>query len=95
MEGTTVERRHIIFYGRVQGVGFRYKASYSAKSLGLTGWVKNEDDGTVVMEVQGSKVLIKKLILNLCSDRYIRIEGMDNTQIPLKANERGFGTRGY
>ena len=43
-------RKHIIFHGRVQGVGFRYTAKYLAQSLGLTGWVANEWDGTVSMD---------------------------------------------
>ena len=46
-------RKHIIFSGRVQGVGFRYTACYLARPLGLTGWVKNLWDGDVEMEVQG------------------------------------------
>lgn len=48
-------RKHMIFHGRVQGVGFRYTAKYLARSMNLTGWVKNEYDGTVVMEVQGKR----------------------------------------
>lgn len=35
-------RRHIIFYGHVQGVGFRYYCVHKARQLGLTGWVKNK-----------------------------------------------------
>ena len=35
-------RKQIKFYGRVQGVGFRYKARYMADALGLTGVVHNE-----------------------------------------------------
>ena len=34
-------------YGRVQGVGFRYTTQYEAKRLGLTGYAKNLDDGSV------------------------------------------------
>ncbi|WP_140397059.1 acylphosphatase, partial [Escherichia coli] len=34
-------------YGRVQGVGFRYTTQYEAKKLGLTGYAKNLDDGSV------------------------------------------------
>lgn len=48
-------RKHITFYGRVQGVGFRYTAKYLAQSMDLTGWVENEWDGTVTMEVQGAR----------------------------------------
>ena len=52
-------RKHIVFHGRDQGVGFRYTAKYLAQSLELTGWVRNEWDGTVTMEVQGREALIK------------------------------------
>ena len=48
----TVRRRYSI-EGQVQGVGFRYRARYAAQSLELTGWVENEDDGSVTLEVQG------------------------------------------
>ena len=50
----TVRRRYSI-EGQVQGVGFRYRARYAAQSLGLTGWVENEDDGSVTLEVQGTR----------------------------------------
>ena len=58
-------RKHIVFYGRVQGVGFRYYAVNKANQLGLTGWVKNLPDGTVEMEVQGEEPLIDQLIIFL------------------------------
>ena len=48
----TVRRRYSI-EGQVQGVGFRYRARYAAQTLELTGWVENEDDGSVTLEVQG------------------------------------------
>ena len=56
-----VIRKYIQFYGRVQGVGFRWKARSLAGSLGLTGWVKNEWDGSVRMEVQGSEVFDRQI----------------------------------
>lgn len=42
-------RYHVIFYGQVQGVGFRYRAYYAAYQLGLTGWVRNCWDETAVL----------------------------------------------
>ena len=56
----TVRRRYSI-EGQVQGVGFRYRARYAAQSLELTGWVENEDDGSVTLEVQGDPVKFRKL----------------------------------
>ena len=42
-------------YGRVQGVGFRYTTQYEAKRLGLTGYAKNLDDGSVVAKTDTGK----------------------------------------
>ena len=85
-------RKHIVFYGRVQGVGFRYTAKYLAQSMELTGWVQNEWNGTVTMEVQGRETLINKLLVGLNSNRFITIEWMDTKEIPLE-EERSFSVR--
>ena len=85
-------RKHIRFHGRVQGVGFRYTAKYLCQSLGLTGWVQNEWDGTVTMEVQGKEALINKLLVGLNQGHYISIDWMDTKEIPLK-EERCFRVR--
>lgn len=85
-------RKYIVFYGRVQGVGFRYTAKYLARSLELTGWVKNDWDGTVTMEVQGREQLINKLLTGLNHSRFISIEWMDTKEIPLE-EERSFDVK--
>ena len=77
-------RKHIFFYGRVQGVGFRYYAVQKAKQLGLTGWVKNLYDGSVEMEVEGQEELIDQLIIFLQNRTYIWIERIDAKKIPLQ-----------
>lgn len=86
-------RKHIIFHGRVQGVGFRYTAKHLAYSLGLTGWVKNEWDGSVLMEVQGREMLVDKLMVRLNTDRFIRVEWVDSEEIPVEENEKKFSVR--
>lgn len=85
-------RKHITFHGRVQGVGFRYTAKYMARSLGLAGWVKNEWDGTVTLEIQGREALIQKLLVGLNNNQFISIEWMDTEEIPLR-EERSFKVR--
>ena len=85
-------RKHIIFYGRVQGVGFRYYAVNKANQLGLTGWVRNLLDGTVEMEVQGNEPSIDELIIFLQNRTYIWIERLDARSIPL-IEEFGFEER--
>lgn len=82
-------RKHIRFGGRVQGVGFRYTACYIARTLGLTGWVRNLWDGDVEMEVQGQPEVIDRLIAGLNQGRFIQIESMDSEDIPV-VEESGF-----
>ena len=65
-------------------------ARLAAGSLGLTGWAKNEYDGTVTMEVQGSEGMINKLLVRLNTDHFIRIEWMDSEEIPIREDEKGF-----
>lgn len=89
----TQMRKRLVFHGRVQGVGFRYKAKYLASSLGLSGWVRNEYDGTVHMEVQGTKQMIHKLMEGLNRDRYIVMEWIDEKDIPVDEEERSFSVR--
>jgi acylphosphatase len=48
-----VRRLRLHFVGEVQGVGFRWTARRVANELGLVGWVRNEPDGSVSMELQG------------------------------------------
>lgn len=83
-EKKTKIRKHIIFYGRVQGVGFRYYAVQKANQLALTGWVKNLYDGSVEMEVEGQEELIDQLIIFLQNRTYIWIERIDAKKIPLQ-----------
>lgn len=88
-----VIRRKILFYGRVQGVGFRYRARYAAESLRLTGWVCNEEDGTVSMEVQGDEASIDRMLQMLQQDRYIDIVDMDTKNLVPLDDERSFEVR--
>lgn len=85
-------RRHIYFSGRVQGVGFRFQASWAAKRLDLTGWVRNLDDGRVEMEVQGEPHVIDRMLEALREDSFIRITDVDSAEIPLEEGERKFCT---
>ena len=86
-------RKHIIFYGSVQGVGFRYRARYAAEMYGCTGWARNEYDGTVSMEIQGEEEEIDHVIMSVERGTYVRITNMEVRTIPLVENERGFRTR--
>jgi len=84
-------RKHIKFYGSVQGVSFRYTSSTIAKKLGLTGWVRNEYDGSVEMEAQGTSELINKLIDTMKNvSQYIVIDNIEQKVIPVVKDEKEF-----
>ena len=85
-------RRHITFYGSVQGVGFRWRARHAADMVGATGWVRNEWDGSVTMEIQGTEEQIDQVILAIERGTYIQIENMDVKTVPVLEEERGFRT---
>ena len=86
-------RKHIVFYGSVQGVGFRYRARHAADLYGCTGWVKNEWDGSVSMEIQGEEDSIDRVILAIERGTFVRIENMAVKSIPVVEYEYGFRTR--
>ncbi|MEE1305652.1 MAG: acylphosphatase [Agathobacter sp.] len=83
----------MIIHGRVQGVGFRYRARYAAQGLRVTGWVRNEWDGTVEMEAQGTVEQINEMLRVINSGTYISMEGIDSREIPVDMEERGFHVR--
>ncbi len=85
-------RKRIVFQGFVQGVGFRYRAHQAADMFGCTGWVRNEYNGTVTMEIQGKEKAIDRVLQALSEGRFIRITDMDTRSIPLEENERSFKT---
>ena len=89
-EITNVVCQRIRLSGLVQGVGFRSHVWRLAKGLGLTGWVRNEYDGSVQAELQGLPEEIDMIIQRLCQDRYIEIRSMDRKELPLDETERGF-----
>lgn len=49
-------------YGAVQGVGFRYSTQRRAVELGLSGYVRNNDDGSVEVVVCGSQWEVEQLV---------------------------------
>jgi acylphosphatase len=54
-------RLHAIVHGDVQGVGFRYFVQRKAHQLRLSGWVRNNDDGTVELVAEGPRGDLEEL----------------------------------
>ncbi|QHI70862.1 acylphosphatase [Tichowtungia aerotolerans] len=65
------------YEGRVQGVGFRFTCVKLAQGFEVTGWVKNEFDGSVTLVAEGEEDQLTGLlqaIRNSLLDRYITNE---------------------
>ncbi|MBQ3665737.1 MAG: acylphosphatase [Lachnospiraceae bacterium] len=86
-------RKHFKITGNVQGVGFRYRAKYAANGLGITGWVKNEWDGSVEMEAQGSEEMINKMLVMINRSSYIQIDNIVTKVMEIEEHENGFHIR--
>jgi acylphosphatase len=57
-----MKRLHILITGMVQGVFFRAHMQRVARSLELTGWVKNLADGKVEATVEGSEINLASML---------------------------------
>lgn len=81
------------FTGRVQGVGFRMTAQAVARELGLTGWVRNEADGSVTMEAQGEAGALESCLRLIPQRTYGRVDRAETRQTTDVQGESGFEIR--
>ena len=80
-----VARRWLI-RGRVQGVGFRYFAQRAASELGLTGYVRNLDDGRVEVYAVGPEARISELASLLHrGPRWAEVHGVEEQEAEPRA----------
>ena len=86
-------RVRVRFVGRVQGVGFRATARQIARGLGTTGWVRNEPDGSVLAELQGSAESVAEALLGVRSRFARNLVAEDSSAIPDIAGENDFELR--
>ncbi len=73
-------RRQVRIHGAVQGVGFRYACEREAARLGLSGWVRNNDDGTVEAVFEGDREAVESMC-RWCQDgpRHAEVDRVDVT----------------
>jgi acylphosphatase len=66
------------FYGRVQGVGFRYTTRSLAARLPVTGYVRNLPDGSVELVVEGAAADVERLLQGIAGElgQYIRSQDL-------------------
>ncbi len=56
-----IEHRTLTIHGRVQGVFYRQSTRQQAQQLGLTGYARNNPDGTVTIEAEGPAAALDQL----------------------------------
>lgn len=83
-------RKEFHFEGNVQNIGFRFEVQSHAKPLGITGYAKNNDDGSVTAQLQGSLEDINRVILSLQNIDRIQINSITEKEIPLDYYENNF-----
>ena len=61
-----MQKRYIVnFLSKVQRVGFRRFVKIMVDELNIKGWVRNNDDGSVILVVEGKKNVLDKLVGNI------------------------------
>lgn len=71
-----------MYIGRVQGVGFRATAAKIAEGFPITGWVRNEPDRSVLLEVQGTQADIDAFLAALRAAMGRKIQSEISGPIP-------------
>lgn len=80
--------------GRVQGVGFRFFVQQNATELGITGWVRNMDDGSVTMELQGTSDCIDRLEERIREGNYfVKVKSLELQTREVVSTEKNFQIR--
>jgi DNA ligase D-like protein (predicted 3'-phosphoesterase) len=80
--------------GRVQGVGYRDATGRRARDLGVLGWVRNADDGTVLVHAEGPAAAVEELVSFLGEGpSAARVEAVDVEAAKVEGHEQ-FAIRG-
>lgn len=85
-----MKRYHIIFKGRVQGVGFRFQVKMLADRLGLTGTVRNMYDGSVEVYIQGNENQLMNFFKGLENINFAIIDGKNIDEVSVIDGEYDF-----
>lgn len=85
-----VIREQVRFSGRVQGVGFRYTCANLAHQQGVTGWVRNEPDGSVLAELQGEQDRVTAVINGVANGQFIRVAQIYRVPMSVVASDKKF-----
>ena len=90
-----METRRYLVRGRVQGVGFRWFVEAEARTLGLSGWVRNNPDGCVEVLAVGSREQLAALRSRLQQGpRASRVDAVDESEAVPQPGLKNFRIEG-
>lgn len=81
-----LSRKHYIFKGSVQGVGFRYRAYHAAGMYGVNGFVRNLPDGSVELEAEGDERNIIEMVKHILDGHFIDADEIEVWDIPIRGS---------
>lgn len=84
-------RRRVTYRGRVQGVGFRYTTCSVAKGLSVTGYVKNQRDGSVELVAEGTPAELERLQQGVAQAMMGHIDSADVEELAATGEFSRFG----
>lgn len=86
---------HVIFHGRVQGVGFRATVHKIAQKYPVTGWVRNLPDGTVELTAEGDQTVLENFLksIRMCH-LLLFIRKVDTHWLEARGEWKEFGIKG-
>ena len=93
--GSEAQERLILrIHGRVQGVGYRATAVEKAIEIGVSGWVRNLENGVVELQAEGTQDQLDRLLL-WCrkGPRLARVHEVDIWRQPATGEFQGFRVR--
>ncbi|HEV3167094.1 MAG TPA: acylphosphatase [Isosphaeraceae bacterium] len=77
-----IERRRVLYRGRVQGVGFRYTTRELAADFTVSGFVRNLRDGKVEVVVEGENAEIAAFLDAISRQMGVYIQGVESEDLP-------------
>jgi acylphosphatase len=91
----TPKRLSTTVSGHVQGVGYRYFVLEAAEALGVSGWVRNQFDGTVEVEAQADPETLDEFRARLRQGPpHAYVAELEEREIPVVPGESTFRVRG-
>lgn len=91
-----LRRVHLAISGRVQGVAYRASAAHAARTLGLSGWVRNRRDGSVEAEAWGPPTDVSRFV-EWCrrGPPMARVDSLDVRDAPAGEESAGAAPGGF